>query len=144
MSLPGYPQPAVRSCVPADSRPNKSELLEAAHTAFKRNHNGRGQQSSTGNSTQAWSVCSQAPPQPEASQPKLNLRLGPCPYETTFVNKERRFPMYNGERRQALSHDLYKVSTLPGTTIEARLSSEIERLYSVSLRHLMNMNVVLK
>lgn len=57
----------------------------------------------------------------------------PCPFETTFDDKERRFPMYNGERRPQASLEFRQVDMLSDAD-DARLSAEIERLYEVRLR----------
>lgn len=65
-----------------------------------------------------------------SSATTAHVALGQCPFETTFVNKARRFPMYGGDRRPLLNTEYRTVDTLQAKD-DNRLTGEVELLYHV-------------
>lgn len=82
---------------------------------------------------QALKACPLYSPQtarPRAPRGQAHSASKTCPYETTFDDKERRFPMYNGDRRLQINSELRHMDTLSSAE-DVRLSDEVEQLYDV-------------
>lgn len=103
--------------------------MEATNTAIRRHNAHRGSDTRSARSRHSFSPQARPPPEVESAA-RIDASVRSCPFETTFVNKERRFPMYNGERRPLTRNDHRPMQALQ-VKDDIRLSNEIEALYNV-------------
>lgn len=109
-----------------ETRPSKANLMEAKVTAMRRNHTLQTSDHSSMSSKSAWGQ-SQSDSELCCSQ-QHSIRS--CSFETTFINKGRRFPMYNGERR-INQHPETRPACILSTEDDERITRDVLALYNV-------------
>lgn len=109
-----------------DVRPNKAFLMETMTAAMRRNQSPRSSEKLEGR------LPCLAKSKILNSQVFSDNDRG-CPYETTFVNKGRRFPMYSGGR-PLFMHPIYRAKDTLEPAADKRISNEIASIYQVRPR----------
>ena len=104
-------------------RPNKAELMSTTQSAVRRNSDLPSTNASASQKKPA--IVSN-----RTSGQSTHLGSG-CRFETTFVNKERRFSFYDVDKRLKVDPDIIQIANLD-KAVESELQAEIMDTHQVS------------